>query len=161
MPMKSVLLAAILAVLATGCGAGIRTVRLPDGTLRERVTNMPQVGMVVRVVNNCVPIADLETIWGPLFTGLQFGESATVSIPSLPFSNPWAREVNLIVKGWSREQRVPENYLGSYTQRYMVNVQWGSRTDVLELSSLRLGNNGTQQGRSWGCASPNQGGARW
>lgn len=131
---KQKLFLAFVAVVASGCA----TVRMPDGTTTRYF--MPQVGVVVRVVNNCAPLMDFERVGGVVVKGLPFGGSATVPLVSTAFSGS-SRRMPLIAKGYTGENV----YLGSLTREFHVNTSQGSREEFWEVNRLNL------PGRLGGC----------
>ncbi len=123
------LLVVLVAVLASGCVAF--PVGGPNGTRRLYVPY--QVGAFVRVVNNCAPLLDLETVNGVVVEGLPYGSSATVPLISLPFGGSY-RRMFLTAKGYTAD-RV---YLGSATAEFHVSTYEGSRSEVWEVNRLHL-----------------------
>ena len=130
--MKRMIVVAVLAlsVLAGGCV----TVVSPTGQRIRYV--MPQVGVIVRVHNNCTPFIDLESVEGVMVAGLAYGEAATVPLASMPFSGS-SRQLWLTAKGY-RELNGKREYLGSTTRQFNVNVYSGSQTEVWEVTQLQL-----------------------
>lgn len=94
-----------------------------------------QVGVTVRVVNNCAPFLDLERVDGVEVKGLLYGSSATIHMTSAPFSGS-QRQMSLTAKGYSQNQE----YLGSATKIFHVSTHQGSREEVWEVDRLRLPN---------------------
>ncbi len=125
--MKRLFLVALVAIAVNGCA----TIRMPNGTTQRYV--MYQVGVVVRVVNNCAPLLDIERVGGVVVKGLLYGESATVPLVSTPFSGS-NRRMPLTVKGYTDKNE----YLGSATQTFSVSTYEGSREEVWEIDRLNL-----------------------
>ena len=117
--MKKLFVALIVAVAVSGCA----TIRMPDGTTQRYV--MYQVGVVVRVVNNCAPLLDVERVGGVMVKGLPYGEAASVPLVSAPFGGN-NRRMPLMVRGYTDKNE----YLGSATREFYVNPYEGSREDV-------------------------------
>src|SRR3989344_5648964 len=103
---------------------------------QQRTVVMFQVGVVVRVVNNCAPILDLERVGGLVATGLKYSQSATIPLVSTPFSGS-NRQIALTAKGF---KTTPEGqvYLGSQTRTFSVSTNEGSREEVWEIDYLQL-----------------------
>lgn len=131
--MKKVLflLAAIMAT--SGCVKYVR----PDGTTQRVI--LYQVGVVVRVVNNCAPFIDLERVNGIVVKDLAYGQSATVPLVSTPFGGS-NRQMPLIAKGYDELKEGKRPYLGSATRTFYANTYEGSREEVWEIDQLRLPN---------------------
>ena len=92
-----------------------------------------QVGVAVRVVNNCAPYLDLETVVGVVVRGLLYGDSVTVPLVSAPFGGS-NRRLELTAKGYTADRQ----YLGSVTAHFYVSTYSGSRGEVWEVDRLRL-----------------------
>src|SRR3989344_586312 len=118
----------LLVLVSTGC---VRYTA--DGRMRTAI--MLQVGVVVRVVNNCAPMLDLERVNGPAVTGLAYGQSTTIPLVSTPFTGS-NRRMPLTVKGFT----LKNEYLGSDTREFYVNTHEGTREEVWEINHLRLPN---------------------
>lgn len=129
--MKRFLFTWLIATVVISC-VRCATIQTPYGTRRFI---MPQVGVVVRVINNCAPLLDIEDVGGVLMAGLPFGESTTVPLVSSPFSGS-NRDMPLIVKGYTASRE----YFGSATQTFHVSTYDGTRKEVWEVNSLRLPN---------------------
>lgn len=129
--MARVFLLALVVVLMVGC------VAIPVGRSNGgmQLFIMYQVGMVVRVVNNCAPFLDLETVNGVLVQGLPYGSSVTVPMVSEPFSGSY-RQMSLTAKGYTANRE----YLGSLTATFQLSTYDGSRSAVWEVDHLRLPN---------------------
>jgi len=125
--MKKFLILSLIAVAASGCA----TIRQADGTTTRYF--LTQVSVVVRVVNNCAPLMDLERVGGVVVKGLPYGGSATVPLVSTPFSGS-NRRMPLTAKGYT-EKMV---YLGSISREFYVNTYEGTREEVWEVSRLNL-----------------------
>ena len=118
----------LAAVLAGGC------VAFPVGGSDGTIFYVPyQVGVFARVVNNCAPFLDLETVNGVVFQGLPYGSSATIPMISAPFSGNY-RSLELTAKGYTEKRE----YLGSLTAQFYVSTYEGSRSVVWEVDRLRL-----------------------
>ncbi len=94
-----------------------------------------QVGAFVRVVNNCAPYLDLETVNGVVKEALPYGGSVTVPLISMPFGGPH-RAMALTAKGYTAARE----YLGSMTAVFHVNTYQGSQVAVWEVNQLNLPN---------------------
>lgn len=92
-----------------------------------------QVGVTVRVVNNCARYLDLESVNEVEVRGLVYGASATVHLTSAPFSGS-NRQMFLVAKGYGENRE----YLGSITKVFHVSTHQGSREEIWEINSLRL-----------------------
>ena len=92
-----------------------------------------QVGIAVRVVNNCAPFLDLETVVDVVVRGLRYGDSVTVPLVSAPFGGS-NRRLELTAKGYTADRA----YLGSTTAHFYVSTYEGSRGEVWEVDQLRL-----------------------
>ena len=103
---------------------------------QQRTVIMLQVGVVVKVVNNCAPLIDLERVGGVVATGLKYSQSATIPLVSTPFSGS-NRQIALTAKGF---KTTPEGqvYLGSQTRTFSVSTNEGSREEVWEIDYLQL-----------------------
>jgi len=121
-----VLVVGLIALAVSGC-----SVHMPNGTI---VRILPQVGMSVRVVNNCAPIIDLESANGLAVVGLPYSGSHTVWLESAPFSGDH-RRMFLTAKGYSADRSI---YLGSVTKEFAVSIHHGSGTEPWEINELRL-----------------------
>ena len=122
------LLVALVALVAGGC------VLVPGPTGGGGYI-FHQVGIAVRVVNNCAPFLDLETIIGVVVTGLPYGGSVTVPLVSAPFGGS-NRRLELTAKGYTADRK----YLGSLTAHFHVSTYDGSRGEVWEVDRLHLPN---------------------
>src|SRR3989344_2598147 len=120
----------LAAVLAGGCVAF--PVGGPDGT---RLYVPYQVGVFARVVNNCAPCLDLETVSGVVVEKLPYGGSITVPLISMPFGGSY-RRMSLTAKGHTANRE----YLGSVTREFHVSTHEGSRSEVWEVNRLYLPN---------------------
>lgn len=99
---------------------------------------MAQVGVTVRVVNNCAPYLDLERVGGVVVKGLAYGDSATIPMASTPFSGS-NRQMPLTAKGYRiAPGSTARVYLGSVTRDFSVSTYEGSREEVWEVDQLRL-----------------------
>ncbi len=125
--MRNFVAIAAIALVTNAC----TTVRLADGTTQRFA--MVQVGVVVRVLNNCTPFLDLERVGGMVVKGLPYGESATIPLVSTPFG-PGNREMPLTAKGYSANME----YLGSVSKTFYVSTSEGSREEVWEIDRLNL-----------------------
>ncbi|MEX2013563.1 MAG: hypothetical protein WD897_01465, partial [Parcubacteria group bacterium] len=92
-----------------------------------------QVGVAVRVVNNCAPFLDLETVSGVVVKGLPYGSSITVPLVSQPLGGS-NRSLLLTAKGYGSNRE----YLGSVTANFYVSTYEGSRGEVWEVDRLNL-----------------------
>ncbi|MDZ4205633.1 MAG: hypothetical protein U1C12_00225 [Patescibacteria group bacterium] len=92
-----------------------------------------QVGVTVRVVNNCAPLLDLERVDGVEVKGLPYGSSASIQMVSTPFSGN-NRQMSLMAKGYGLNLE----YLGSITKIFHVSTSQGSREEIWEVDRLRL-----------------------
>lgn len=126
--MKRFILAGLIALAASGCA-----LPMPNGTV-VRIPPLSQIGASVRVLNNCAPILDIESVGGLIVVGLPYSGSHTVWLESAAFSGSH-REMTLIVKGYSADRRV---YLGSAQKTFTVNIHQGSRAEAWEINQLRL-----------------------
>ena len=125
--MKKFLLVALVALAVGGC------VAFPVGGSDGTIFYVPyQVGVFARVVNNCAPYLDLETVNGVVFQGLPYGSSATIPLISA-FSSGNHRSQELTAKGYTEKRE----YLGSLTAQFYVNTYEGSRSVVWEVDRLR------------------------
>ena len=121
----------LLAVLVTvAVASGCTVVQRPGGTEWYVMT---QVGVTVRVVNNCASFLDLERVGGVVVKGLSYGASTTVPMVSTPFSGSY-RRMPLTAKGYTASRE----YLGSTTREFYANTYEGSREEVWEISRLNL-----------------------
>ena len=128
--MKRFLVVAMVAVAAAGC------VAVPIGRSGGAQLYVPyQVGVFARVVNNCAPFLDFETVSGVVLKGLPYGDSDTIPHISLPFGGSH-REMALTAKGYT----AAKEYLGSATAIFSVSTYEGSRAAVWEVNHLRLPN---------------------
>lgn len=116
-------------VLASGC-VGVPIGR-PGGGVQLYVPY--QVGSFVRVVNNCAPFLDLETVNGVVVEKLPYGGSTTVPLISMPFGGSY-RRMFLTAKGYTAVRE----YLGSATAEFGVSTYEGSRSEVWEVNRLHL-----------------------
>lgn len=123
-------LVVLVAVAASGCVAVPR----PGGT---EWYIMLQVGVSVRVVNNCAPYLDLERVGGVVVKGLAYGDSATIPMASTPFSGS-NRQMPLTAKGYTVAKDGSRVYLGSVTRDFHVSTYEGSREEVWEVDRLYL-----------------------
>lgn len=115
--MKSIIWVGIIAIAMGGC-MGL------------------QVGVGVRVVNNCAPFLDLERITGQaVVVGLPYGRSVFIPMTSRPFTGG-NRSLVLVAKGYT----LTRGYLGSGTRRFDVSIYDGSREDVWEVNEISLPN---------------------
>lgn len=130
--MKKSLFALALIAIAVAM-SGCATIHYADGSTQRYV--MLQVGVIVRVVNNCAPLMDLERVGGVVVKGLPYGESATVPLISRPFSGS-NRGMPLTAKGYT----AAKEYLGSASREFNANIYEGSREEVWEVDQLRLPN---------------------
>ncbi|MEX0932408.1 MAG: hypothetical protein WDZ61_00745 [Parcubacteria group bacterium] len=106
-----------------------------------RMYLMPQVGIILTVVNNCSPFLDVSSpTHGDLATGLPYGDRVTLPLSSVAFSGS-NREIEVYVQGHT-SKRV---YLGSDTKTFRVNVRSGTRGEVWEVRRLNASN------RTGGC----------
>ena len=119
----------LIALAMSGCVA----YTYPNGSSRGYL--MLQVGVVVRVINNCAPFVDLERVDGVVVRGLQYGASATIPMQSQPFSGSY-RRMPLTAKGYTHNRE----YLGSITKEFSVSTRQGSREEVWEVNRLNLPN---------------------
>ena len=127
--MKTVTSLILTGMLMGGC---ITTRDMVGGGVEQRFL-MTQVGVVVRVRNNCTALLDLETVNGPVYRGLVYGNAITIPLVSTPFSGT-SRYMLLTAVGYTAERE----YLGSITRRFSVDTYEGSRQDVWEVDQLRL-----------------------
>ncbi len=118
---------ALIAIAVNGCA----TISYPNGSTQKLV--LLQVGVIVRVVNNCTPKMDFETINGVVLKDLPYGGSQTILMQSMPFSGS-NRYLSLVAKGKTDKGE----YLGSVVKRFYVNTYQGSRQEIWEISTLRL-----------------------
>jgi hypothetical protein len=124
--MRKLFIPLMLGLSVSGC----LTVHTPTGTQRFI---LPQVSVVVRVVNNCAPLLD---IWGPtglLVEGLGYGGVATVPLVSQAFTGNY-RYVEAMVQGYN----LNKVYLGSESKGFYVDTQQGSRQENWTIEYLRL-----------------------
>lgn len=119
---------ALAAVLAGGCVAF--PVGGSDGT---RFYIPYQVGVFARVVNNCAPYLDLETVNGIVQKGLPYGSSATIPLISTPFGGSY-RQMALVAKGYNEKRE----YLGSVVAVFHVSTYQGSQAEVWVVDRLHL-----------------------
>lgn len=129
--MKKMLLVLGLVLATSGC----LTVHTSGGTQRFL---LPQVGVILRVVNNCTPFLD---VWGPtgiLVEKLPFGEVAHVPLVSQPYTGR-NRRVQATVQGY-RMAGAEKEYLGSATETFSVSTYRGSLQETWEVDRLRLSN---------------------
>ncbi|OHB17044.1 MAG: hypothetical protein A2544_00895 [Candidatus Zambryskibacteria bacterium RIFOXYD2_FULL_43_10] len=126
---KKYLLFVILAsVLVSGCVVGpVRPYGITHGF------GFYQIGVTVRVVNNCTPFLQLDTVSGIEVKELPYGSSVTVHLTSAPFSGS-QRQLSLTAKGYGPSRE----YLGSSTKIFHVSTYQGSREEVWEVDRLRL-----------------------
>lgn len=125
--MKKLVLAGIL-ILASGC-AGVA--HLP------RMYLMPQVGVILTVVNNCTPVLDGDSpTHGVLFRNLPYGSSVTLPLSSVAFSGS-SREIAVLVRGSTKAG----TYLGSATRTFYVDTYRGTRSKVWEVDHIRADGN--------------------
>lgn len=142
--LETALLCALTVTLAA-CG-GMRTVRLPDGSLTNKRIVMIQSGIVVSVVNNCAPLLDIESVGGRHFINAKFGESVTVTGVARPLSGyGYSRRIQFTVKGYSADRTI---YLGSSTREFSVSTYEGTHEETWVVDQLALP---TNQG---GCRVP-------
>ena len=127
--MKRFLLVMPVALVVGGC------VALPGGPHGTQLFVMYQIGVTVRVVNNCAPFLDLESVGGVVMKGLPYGDSTTIPMVSAPLSGSY-RRMSLTAKGYTAS-RV---YLGSATVEFHVSTYEGSREEVWEVNRLHLPN---------------------
>ena len=118
----------LVALVAVGC------VAVPIGRPGGAQLYVPyQVGVFARVVNNCAPLLDLETVSGVVEKGLPYGGSATVPLISLPFGGSH-RRLSLTAKGYTAARE----YLGSSTAEFHLSTHEGTRMEVWEVNRLYL-----------------------
>ncbi|MDO8728894.1 MAG: hypothetical protein Q7K26_03260 [bacterium] len=119
----------LVTLVASGC------VAIPVGGSGggSRLYVLYQVGVVARVVNNCAPHLELETVSGVVVKDLPYGSSTTIPLISLPLSGN-SRQVTLTVKGYTDKRE----YLGSMTKIFYVSTYDGSREEVWEVDRLNL-----------------------
>ncbi|MBI2674039.1 MAG: hypothetical protein HYX23_02030 [Candidatus Zambryskibacteria bacterium] len=118
----------VLLLVASGCAVvPVRPYAVTGGF------GFYQVGVTVRVVNNCTPFLDLERVDGIEVKGLPYGSSVTVHMTSTPFSGS-QRQLSLTAKGYGSNRE----YLGSATRIFHVSTYQGSREEVWEVDQLRL-----------------------
>ena len=123
--MRKLFLLVLVAVATSGC------MLVPGPTGGGYIFH--QVGIAVRVVNNCAPFLDLETVVGVVVQGLRYGDSVTVPLVSAPFGGS-NRRLELTAKGYTPD-RV---YLGSTTAHFYVSTYEGSRGEVWTIDRLGL-----------------------
>jgi hypothetical protein len=117
----------LLALGSTGC------VTVHEGGIK-RTYIMPQVGVVLRVQNNCAPLIDIERpAEGVILKALPYGQSRTIPLSSVAFTGS-SRQIPILVKGYTREG----HYLGSEVYTYYVSTHQGTREDFLVVDRLRL-----------------------
>ncbi|OHA92459.1 MAG: hypothetical protein A2665_00520 [Candidatus Zambryskibacteria bacterium RIFCSPHIGHO2_01_FULL_46_30] len=128
--MKKLFVVVLVALVVGGC------VAYPIGGSDGTLLYVPyQVGVFARVVNNCAPLLDLETVNGVVVQGLPYGNSVTVPLISMPFGGS-NRRMSLTAKGYTVERQ----YLGSLTAQFYVSTYQGSRSEVWEVNRLYLPN---------------------
>ncbi len=126
--MKKLVFLVVLALASSGC------VRYAvDG--RTRTAIMLQVGVVVRVVNNCAPVLEIERVGGRM-GAVSYGNSTTVILESTPFTGS-NRRMPLTVKGYNPTAQ-GQVYLGSQTREFYASTYEGTREEVWEVDYLRL-----------------------
>lgn len=118
-----------LALAVSGC------IAIPTGPSRggTQYFLFLQVGIVVRVVNNCAPLLDLERVEEIVVEGLPYGSSITVPLVSTPFTGSH-RSVPLTAKGYTERRE----YLGSATKTFHVSTYRGTHSEIWEVDYLRL-----------------------
>jgi len=129
--MKRLFVLGLIAVAGSGCA----TVMMPNGSTKRYF--MSQVGVVVRVVNNCAPLLDLERVGGIVVKGLPFSESTTVPLVSTPFSGS-SRRMPLTAKGYTAERQ----YLGSVTKEFQVNTYEGTHEEFWAVNQISISQGG-------------------
>jgi len=123
----------MMVVLALTMGvSGCLTVHTPSGTQRFV---LPQVGVVLRVVNNCAPFLDIWAPTGLIVMGLPYGEVSTVPLVSQSYSGR-TRKVEVTVQGYTKDRE----YLGSDAKSFTVRTSQGSYQETWEVARLRLPN---------------------
>ncbi len=128
--MKKLFFAALVALSASGC------VRYAvNGQTRTAI--LLQVGVVVRVVNNCAPVLELERVGGRVGS-VTYGNSTTVIMESTPFTGS-NRRMLLTVRGFQPTD-AGQVYLGSQTREFYVSTYEGTREEVWEVDHIRLPN---------------------
>lgn len=124
--MKKLISVMLIALAVGGC-----SVHMPNGTT---VRILSQVGITVRVVNNCAPIVDIESSRGVVVAGLPFSGSHSVAWESDAWSGNY-RKMFLTAKGYSADRQL---YFGSYTKEFTINVRDGSKAEPWEINNLHL-----------------------
>ena len=122
-----VVLVLLIALAISGCVA----YTYPDGSSQKFM--MIQTGVILRVVNNCSPLMDIETTDGLVLKGLGYGGSETILLNSVPFSGNY-RRMPVVAKGYTARGE----YLGSLSREFSVNTRQGTRREIWEINSLRL-----------------------
>ena len=117
----------LIAFAMSGCAV----ITYPDGSTRHFM--LLQVGVIVRVVNNCAPYIDLERVDGIVVRGLPYGGSTTVAMQSTPFRGS-NRRMPLTAKGYTQNRE----YLGSATREFHVSTYEGTREEAWEVDRLNL-----------------------
>jgi hypothetical protein len=126
--MKKMIMVLFLAMTTSGCYHSIY-----EGGVRQRHV-MPQVGVILRIQNNCAPLLDLERpAEGIVLQALPFGNGRTVPLSTMPFTGT-SRQIAVIVKGYTPSGE----YLGSQTKTFHVSTHRGSREEVWIVDRLTL-----------------------
>lgn len=123
--MRRLMTLMVLTVLSGGC------MLVPGPTGGGYIFH--QVGIAVRVVNNCAPFLDLETVVGVVVRGLPYGDSVTVPLVTAPFGGS-NRRLELTAKGYGPNRE----YFGSTTAHFYVSTYEGSRGEFWNVDRLGL-----------------------
>ncbi len=134
MRLLKVLVAALVAASLGGCAA--RIVELPNGTIVRSRRAMPQVGVIITVVNNCAAWLVIDSMNGREVGSLAYSMRATVPIPSRFLVGSYYREIWAMARAYSGPPG-PTTYIGSVEFRESVSTYQGTRDRLWQVDRLR------------------------